>query len=221
MMIGGSFAVAAGVVAVGSTLVCMALLMGVFRRRAVAAFVLEEPRMPAGEPFVPGRAPFVGAKLDVEVEIRTVLEEHASEASDRYVVLDMAVAPNLSVHTDRNALRTILNLLVCHAISQAYEKVLVSAMHRGGRVHIAVTDDGNGTSEGKQQAILRPVAEVAALQGGTLEIETWPGQGTTAAVRLPASVDVKRPPEPERRATPEPQSVEVENEPATEASWGG
>ena len=219
MMIGGPFAMAVAALVVGSTLVCTALLMGAFRRRAVALPAGDKPARRAREPFVAGRTPFLGARLDVGQEVRAVLEELASEAPDGLVVADLAIAPDLSVHADRDALQTILNLLVCHAARQAREKILVSAVRRGGRVQIAVTDDGSGASEAEQQAILRPVAELAALQGSTFDIETWPGQGTTITVRLLEPVETQRPPEQDRRTAPASQPLEDESELAAEASW--
>lgn len=193
--------------------------MGAFRRRALTAHGGDMPRMHEPERVVPLRAPFLGAKLDVGLEIRAVLEALVSEATNRFVVLDVAVAPNLTLHADRDALRAILNSLVGHAIRQAREQVLVSATLLGGRVQIAVTDDGSGVTEAEQRAILRPAAELAALRGGMFDIETWPGQGTTVAVRLPVPVEIQRPSEQGRRITPALQYFEDKSEVEAEASW--
>jgi signal transduction histidine kinase len=220
MLISGLFAWAAVASVLLSMLVCAALLLGAFQRRALALSAREQRlRVRAPEPFVPGRAPFLGVRLDVGLEIRAALEEFASEASDRFVVVDAAIAPNLLLHADRDALRTIVNILVDHAIRQAQEQVLVSVMQLGARIQIAVTDDGSGATAAEQQAILRPVAELAALQGGTIDIETWPGQGTTVAVRLPAFVENQRRPEQDRRTPLNSQSFADEGELAAEASW--
>ena len=148
-----------------------------------------------------------------------MLEEFASEASERFIVVDVAVAPDLSLHADRDALRTIVNCLVGHAIRQAHEQILVSAMRLGGRVQIAVTDDGSCANEPEQRAILRPVAELTALQGGIFDIETWPGQGTMVAVRLPAQVETQRQAEQGRRTLLHAPSFADEGELAAEASW--
>jgi anti-sigma regulatory factor (Ser/Thr protein kinase) len=132
-----------------------------------------------------GRMPFVSSVLDVAAELRDVLARLATEVAGRRVKLEFAVQPDLSVHADPLALRVVLSELVASAMRYAPGgHVLVSAAQLGGRVQIAVMDDGAGPEAAVRQAALREVAELVALQGGTIDVETHPGEGTTVVVRL-------------------------------------
>ena len=151
------------------------------------------PSVPAG-PSIVRHWPFAATRLDVAAEIRAVLEAMREEAADRSVRLELAVAPDLAVHADPSALRSVLGLLVSHAIRQAREQVLASAIVLGGRVQIVVTDDGPGAGPADQQAMLRPAMGLVALQGGTLQVEAWRGEGSTVAVRLPEAAEFRAAP---------------------------
>ncbi len=60
--------------------------------------------------------------------------------------------------------------------AQAHE-VGVTLAARAGEVRLEVTDDGAGFDPG--------VRERCAFLGGTVSVESAPGQGTTLRVRLP------------------------------------
>jgi hypothetical protein len=53
-------------------------------------------------------------------------------------------------------------------------------------VQIAVSDDRAATNGARNE--LRPAAELAALQGGGLDLDIRPNEGTTIIIRLPAAV---------------------------------
>ena len=144
-------------------------------------------------PFSLSRAPLVSGLLDVAAEAREVLQQMAAEAAGNLVHLEYAVQTDLSVHADRLALQTVLGKLVGNAVRRApCGRVLLSAMRHGGRVQIAVSDDGTATDAAIQQAALRDMSELVALQGGTIEVEAQTGAGTTVLVRLPQQLGTER-----------------------------
>jgi len=135
------------------------------------------------------RMPFASTAIDVATEARDVLARMAAEAAGYLVQLEVAVQPDLSVHADRLALRAVLSQLVGNAMRHAAGgRVLLSAIRLGGRVQIAVIDDGIGPDAAVQESALREVAQLVALQGGTIEVEAQRGEGTTVLVRLPEPV---------------------------------
>jgi anti-sigma regulatory factor (Ser/Thr protein kinase) len=142
-----------------------------------------------------GQMPFVSGELDVAAEARDVLHHMAAEAAGYQVQLEFAVQPELSVHADRLALRAVISELVGNAMRHAPGgRVLLSAIRLGGRVQIAVIDDGAGPEAAVQEAALREVAQLVALQGGTIDVETHAGEGTTVMVRLPEPMGIGRAP---------------------------
>jgi len=225
MVPGGLLGLFAAALLGASTVVCsLVLLHGWRRRQCMLARDMRpraDPLSPVILPFALGRTPFVGAMLDLSAEVRDVLERLSGDAAQSLVQLEMAVPPDLWVHTDALALRTVLAALAGRAVRQARGgMVLVSAVRQGGRVQIAVTDDGAGVPAPVQEAALREVAQLVALQGGTLEIDALPGVGTTVVVRLPepmlagaaaARLPDGQPAEPAARPRPavQPEVVEV------------
>ncbi len=187
MVLGGSWGIFVVILLGCSGIACTALMRWAWRQRQlVLARQDSDPgELPAPAAFVLGQTPFVGVRLDVTTEVRHVLETLAPEAARHLVQLEIAVAPDISLHADRAAMRALLTLLAHHAIRQAGGRVLLCAAMLGGRMQIAVTDDGAGPELAVQQAMLRPAAELVALQGGTLEIQAQAGEGTTVVVRLP------------------------------------
>lgn len=190
-----------------SAITCGTLLFGGWQRRRqlLARESTAQPLAVTRPLFDLGRTPFAGDILDVAQEVRDVLAQMAAEAARQLVQLEFAAQPDLSVHADRLALRAVLGELVNHAMRHAPGgRVLLSAIRLGGRVQIAVIDDGVGPAAPVQEAALREVAQLVALQGGTVDIETHPGEGTTVLVRLPEPVGTTAEPE----ETPQWQTTE-------------
>jgi signal transduction histidine kinase len=78
-----------------------------------------------------------------------------------------------------------LSNIVKHA---AAERVSIVVSQRGGTVAATVDDDGRGFDEGAVRADalgLTGMRERLALVGGTLELESAPGRGTTVAAQVP------------------------------------
>ena len=180
-----------------SAVTCGTLLFGGWRQRRHLLAQQDDSRLPAvtRPMFGLGQMPFVSAELDVAAEARDVLQLMAAEAAGHQVQLEFAVQPELSVHADRLALRAVMSELVGNAVRHAPGgRVLLSAIRLGGRVQIAVIDDGAGPEAAVQEAALREVAQLVALQGGTIDVETHAGEGTTVLVRLPEPMGIARAP---------------------------
>ncbi|MGA3400885.1 MAG: HAMP domain-containing sensor histidine kinase [Acetobacteraceae bacterium] len=177
----------------------------------------------APSPFGLGRTPFASGVLDVAAEARDVLHQMAGEAAGHLVQLEFAVQPDLLVHADRLALRAVLSELVGNAMRHAPGgRVLLSAIRLGGRVQIAVIDDGDGPAAAVQEAALREMAQLVALQGGTIDVETHSGEGTTVVVRLPEPTGTGRVPgeAPKRPSAERPTAPpRVAREAVVEHSW--
>jgi len=124
--------------------------------------------------------------LDVDAEARAALAGLVSRAARQHVQLELANEPGLLVHMSPRSLHEVLDNLLVHAIDAAPGgHVLLGGMRHGGRVQIAVIDDGAGVDAMVQRAELRQNEEIVALLGGTLEIDSRPGEGTAVLVRLP------------------------------------
>ncbi len=132
----------------------------------------------------PGMAEFASSVLEVESEIRSALREFEAHCARRPLRLEIGLEPGLQLRADRRALRSALRSLIDHGLSQANSRLLVSASRHGGRVQICVTDDGAGTDRALQQSRLRDAERMIALQGGTIEVRTRSGAGTTVVLRM-------------------------------------
>lgn len=188
----------AGVVTIG-------LLAGgvVARRKArPRSFSAEPPgAAPAeatahGSAFVLGPAPLAAGQLDVGLELRACVQAHDAAAIGRHLRLETAIQPGLTVRADRGALCQAISDVLENAISHSGGgRVLVAAGRHGGRVQIAVLDDGAAVDRAEHEAHLRGAERLLALQGGTIEVSVRAGAGSTVVIRLPE-------PGPNRAAQP-------------------
>jgi signal transduction histidine kinase len=107
----------------------------------------------------------------------------------------------------------VVNLLLNAADAlPAGGRITVRTWAAGDRVHCAVTDTGVGMSEEVRQRALEPffttkgpqsrglglsvIHGVVTRHGGTLAIESAPGEGTTVTVSLPVAPETAAPPAP-------------------------
>lgn len=161
-----------------------ALLAGGFIGRRHGRLAVTEPRALAAMTVTP--RPLPAGQVDLDAELRAAAASHEGSARRLNIRLEVAVQPDLTVRADPAALRQIVSSLLENAINHsAGGGVLLSAGRHGGRVRIAVLDDGAPVDRSEQEANLRDAERLAAMQGGTLEIIVSPGSGTTVAVRLP------------------------------------
>ncbi|MEO8716550.1 MAG: ATP-binding protein, partial [Acetobacteraceae bacterium] len=147
------------------------------RRRAVGASARAAP---APREAASSLRPLAAGPLDLDTELRAAAEGLVASARQRHVRLQVAVQPDLTVRSDAVALRQIVTDLLANAIAHTEGgAVLLSAGRHGGRIQIAVIDDGVAVDASEQAAHLRDAERLAALQGGTLEITVRPATGTT------------------------------------------
>ncbi len=149
-----------------------------------------------GPEIAPPPSPARPVTFDVEPEIRSVLRHVAAAGRPPGVRLQFAVEPELMLRADRAAFRHVLEALLRQAGSQALvARVLVTAARHGDRVEVSVSDDGLGADRWARLDALHPIEHLLARQGGTLEIASWPEQGTSVVMQWPAAGPVAAQPE--------------------------
>lgn len=155
-----------------------------------------------------------GAALQREsIELRPALEErvaaHHEAAQARGVSLRFPVAPDAGrAQLDPKALRRMLDALIDNAIKFNREDgtVEVRAWQKDGWLQIAVADTGIGIAREDFEKLFRPLLQLdagrarrhggvglglalarrlAEAHGGTIEVESEPGRGSTFTLRLP------------------------------------
>jgi signal transduction histidine kinase len=152
------------------------------RRRPPA----EPPSLRAAPPELRS-VPLLAGEVDVAAEIRTVLERLAGPAKRQLVTFTTAIEPGLVARADGSAFRQAVSDLVESAIRRApCGTVLLTAGRLGGRVQVTIGDDGMAGSLPMPESALCGIAQLVGLQGGTLDIDPRPGEGTIATIRLPA-----------------------------------
>jgi signal transduction histidine kinase len=153
-----------------------------------------------------------------EVDVRATMESAAEGVQDRLVKsnirLDIRAQANIgSIVADDRRLRQVLFNLLSNAVgfSPAGETVTLIAERRPGAVAFTVVDRGPGIPpESKDKVFdwfetdprgsqhrgpglgLSLVRSFVELHGGTVSIDSTPGQGTTVTCLLPVSEDVKQ-----------------------------
>ena len=171
--------------------------LGHRRARAMPPAVPETVSAPPGV-AISGAAPDAAEGLDLPGELRAVLTAAVPAAGAAGVALDLAVMPGLWLGTDAAALRGAVAAAVAAAIAApSCTRVLLSARAHGGRVELAILDDGAGTDPTARRAALREAERTIGLQGGSLELHAAAGEGTSVRLRLPV-------PDPARRAAVKP-----------------
>lgn len=156
-------------------------------------------------------------KAEIEkVNIGDLMESVASMSeplvSAKGLTFDLAVMPSeIVMHTDPVKLRQVLLNLISNAVKYTDKgTVSVVAMQQDGAVDFLVEDTGVGVSEDHLEKIFEPFWQVEAtttrraggtglglavtrqfvdLLGGTIEVKSSLGDGSTFRVSLPASPD--------------------------------
>ena len=144
--------------------------------------VTERASLPLGGDVSQTRA----EPLDVEEEAHHALLRLDGMAARQGVRFEVAVQVGLMVRMPRVGLQRVLDDVLGRAIAQSPGgKVMIAAMRHGGRIQIAVLDDGTGSDRVTQESRLRDSMQTVALLGGTFELNTHAGEGTTVVIRLP------------------------------------
>jgi PAS domain S-box-containing protein len=155
-----------------------------------------------------------------EIEIPPVVESCVRLMRERAHVaevrLETDLAPDLpALRADRRRLKQILINLLSNSVkfTPAGGRVTVAASEENGWLRLAVSDTGIGIAPQDLETALRPFGQIdsrlsrkyqgtglglpltkamAELHGGRLELESAPGQGTTAIVLLPPERVIRR-----------------------------
>ena len=137
-----------------------------------------------------------------------VAETFETVALDKGITLQNAVSEDLQVHTDLNALATILRNLIDNALKYTPPggHVTIKGARQGDEVLLQVEDSGVGMDEAAQQRLLKQevvasqrgtadekgsglglhiVRELATLLDGSLRVKSAVGQGSEFSVVLP------------------------------------
>jgi PAS domain S-box-containing protein len=141
---------------------------------------------------------------DLFITVRPMADEHKTELGSRHQ------GDKITVVTDPRRVRQIVLNLLSNAIKFGNGKPIVveTAVTPGGGVNIAVIDQGQGIAPDDLQRIfdefvqLEPTRQqggtglglpisrrLAVLLGGTLTVESKPGEGSTFRLELPKTID--------------------------------
>jgi signal transduction histidine kinase len=157
-----------------------------------------------------GKQDFFPERVDAGQAIEEAVSMLAPLANHRGVVLDARAPSGTYVHADPLRLRQILYNLISNAVkfTDRDRRVSVSAADEGACVAIAVADQGVGIAEADQALLFRAFEQIALpdgerppgtglglalakrlvdLHGGTIELVSQRGVGTTFTVRIPTS----------------------------------
>lgn len=127
---------------------------------------------------------------------------HVAEAAG--VMLVTEVPPGLCAHMDPLAIGRVLSNLLCNAVDASPPGATVTLVAREapGWVVLEVVDTGRGMEPGEARRAFEPfyrgrargegaglglsiVRAIVRAHGGTVALDTAPGKGTTARVRIP------------------------------------
>lgn len=150
-----------------------------------------------------------------EIDVKAMLEEAVRSVEGAMMAPESGICVELSeelpsIRGDRERLLLVVINLVLNAIRAAGDQgtvaLLAERRQEDGGVRIRVSDTGPGMTEGQVQASLQLFEQVESpmnrrheglgiglplcrhlvhLHGGSLEIDTRPGEGTTVTVDLP------------------------------------
>ena len=143
---------------------------------------------------------------DLQVVLLDLLTFMSSELADMGVTVEHALSPGETmVRADENQLRQAFRNLLRNAgeaMAADGGRMVISARHDGDQVELRLADTGPGIAPEDQPRIFEPffstkeagtglglalTQQIILEHGGTLEVESEVGEGTTFVLRLPLS----------------------------------
>ena len=155
-----------------------------------------------------GELELVVRKVDLSALVRDLAKDFGERAASRQVSLVVSAEGPVEVLVDLQRVQQIVGNLIDNAVkfSPRGGKVTLRASGTEDRVSIEVSDQGEGIAEGEKRRIfnrfyrvdrsrsqevpgtglgLAITKHLAALQGGSIEVDSEPGRGATFRVTLP------------------------------------
>ena len=155
-----------------------------------------------------GRERLTFACVSAEQAMRRALHDVAAIAREKGVALRLDIGADLALEADSAALERIFTILMRNAVKFAPDggSVEIGAEAAGGHVHFYVQDNGPGVTAEDVARLCRPFEQgrvvmangmkgaglglaiaksLAELHGGTLRLDSRPGEGAVAVVALP------------------------------------
>ncbi|MEZ5659328.1 MAG: hybrid sensor histidine kinase/response regulator [Burkholderiaceae bacterium] len=145
--------------------------------------------------------------VDAENLVRRLVESHRPRAEQQGLQLQMSLDEGVYVLADRLMLERVLRNLLDNAIKYTHMgSIFIEIKKRDGQAIVAVSDTGIGLSADEQTRVfdefyqvdsversrrrglglgLSIVRRLVHLQGGSLDLRSSPGRGSTFSVRLP------------------------------------
>ncbi len=145
--------------------------------------------------------------VNLSIEIQEAVRRHSLEAEEKGITISMIVPHDLAVLGIPNYLQDIFHRLIDNAIkfSPTNGRVWVRARQQDGMIAVEVRDQGVGIPLEQQRYLFDRLTQIdrerqeqrgvglglaiadrlTRLHGGTIEVESAPGQGSTFTVMLP------------------------------------
>ncbi len=148
---------------------------------------------------------------DVAAVARTVAESFRRGLGDDAATVELRGAASLPINSDPDAIRIILERLLRNAVQHTappHAVELEVAATADGATTVSVRDQGNGIAPELLEKVFLPffpqhrgrpglglavAAKLAHALGGSIEIESEPGVGTTARLMLPPTAPAAGP----------------------------
>jgi PAS domain S-box-containing protein len=145
--------------------------------------------------------------VEMQPLLREAADEYRAMAEEKDVTLHVSAPDDCTVETDRRLLRRVVDNLVHNAVKFTREgQVEVTAQDREAGVRITVADTGVGIDPAFRDQLFEPFTQesdgrtrthegmglglsltkrMVDLVGGTIEVESQKGQGSTFVVEVP------------------------------------